>query len=421
MQRTGSVRMLDCVVDRRSQAEIVGGEKCHQCYVNKSLTLVNQISHARPLSLNNRNIIRGITMSGWRERLARTAQRNRQEIVKARLTRRDMMQLGLLTATGGLVAKQGLSARWAYADGLDSPPSPPATPFIQELPIIPQLVDKPANQLTAGSPGSAVITPVDGTSPIDGGVHRVYQLLFKVDAKGNFSGTFPPQRFYQLFMKDGSVRLNDPNPAFGATTVWGFSPTIDPKVPPLVPGPLIKATYGEPIIVRYQNNLPSVNKPAPGGFGIAEFSIHLHNGHVATESDGYPLDYINSSFDPGPILIDQKTGKPVIDPATGKPQLSNPLGFKDCHYPNVYAGYVKLGNATSNSIATPAGDPTESMGSLWYHDHTLDFTAQNVSPSMPSRSNRSNTSWKSLSSTKSLKKIGMSNGPLGSPILAFGS
>ena len=24
------------------------------------------------------------------------------------------------------------------------------------------------------------------------------------------------------------------------------------------------------------------------------------------------------------------------------------------------------------------GDPTEALGSLWYHDHHLDFTAQNV-------------------------------------------
>ena len=41
--------------------------------------------------------------------------------------------------------------------------------------------------------------------------------------------------------------------------------------------------------------------------------IHLHNAHTPTESDGYPMDYFNSSFDKGPILLDQKTGKPVLD------------------------------------------------------------------------------------------------------------
>ncbi len=48
----------------------------------------------------------------------------------------------------------------------------------------------------------------------------------------------------------------------------------------------------------------------------------------------------------------------------------NPQGFKDQHHPNVYAGYTARGDLV--------GDPREAMGSLWYHDHHLDFTAQNV-------------------------------------------
>ena len=50
-------------------------------------------------------------MTSWKDRLALTAQRNRQEIVKAKLNRREMMRLGLLTAGGALIAKAGLSAR----------------------------------------------------------------------------------------------------------------------------------------------------------------------------------------------------------------------------------------------------------------------------------------------------------------------
>ena len=81
-------------------------------------------------------------MASWREKLALTAQMNRQEIVKANLSRREMMRLGLLTAGGSLIIKQGLSARWAWADdlsltqvqGIDGPPSPPVTPFIADMP-----------------------------------------------------------------------------------------------------------------------------------------------------------------------------------------------------------------------------------------------------------------------------------------------
>ena len=41
-----------------------------------------------------------------------TARHNRQEIVKAALSRRDLFKMGLLTSGGYLVAKSGLSA-WA--------------------------------------------------------------------------------------------------------------------------------------------------------------------------------------------------------------------------------------------------------------------------------------------------------------------
>ena len=86
-----------------------------------------------------------------------------------------------------------------------------------------------------------------------------------------------------------------------------------------MPGPLIRANYGELTLVRYYNDLPSVKIPAPGGFGIAEITTHLHNAHTPFESDGNPVDFINSINDPTPL---------------------DPLGFKDNHYPNVYAGYT---------------------------------------------------------------------------------
>jgi len=291
-------------------------------------------------------------MASWKHRIALTAQRNRQEIVKAKLNRRDMLRMGLLTAGGSLVVKQGLSSRALADDGGNTPPSPPATPWLQPMPILPVKTSVSANQLTAGPTGKQVLTPPDGTSLINGATQRVPQQLFTVNEDGTFGGTFPPQKFYQLDMHEAQVKLH---PNYGPTTVWGFDGQV--------PGPIIQARYGEPVLVRYQNNLPSVK--VAQDFGIAEITTHLHNAHTPTESDGNPVDYFNSSADPGPI-----------DPTTGKP--INPLGFKDQHYPNVYAGYTKLGNASTNSIATPAGDPTEALGSLWYHDHHLDFTAQNV-------------------------------------------
>jgi FtsP/CotA-like multicopper oxidase with cupredoxin domain len=153
---------------------------------------------------------------------------------------------------------------------------------------------------------------------------------------GAFEGKFPPKKFYEMTVREAAVQLH---PDYAPTTIWGFDGTV--------PGPLIQAKYGEPVLLRLHNHLPSVNKAQD--FGIAEFAIHLHNGHTPTESDGYPIDFVNSINDPNTV---------------------NPQGFKDHHFPNVYAGFVAAGDNF--------GDPREALGSLWYHDHHIDFTAQNV-------------------------------------------
>ena len=279
-------------------------------------------------------------MASWKETVALNAQRNRQEIIKAKLSRREMMRLGLLTTSGALIAKKGLSSR-AFADdgsltfvkGVDGPPSPPIfTPWAAPMPILPvkTAVDPfDPKQMPGGPP--------DGTTLIDGATKRVNHQLFTFDAATKtYGGRFPPKKFYQLDMKEVQVKLH---PSYGPTTVWGFDGQV--------PGPNFHATYGEPLLVRIQNSLPSVKTAQ--NFGIAEMTIHLHNGHTPTESDGNPVDFFNSVNDPNTL---------------------NPLGFKDQHYPNVHAGYTAL----NNNI----GDPAEALGSLWYHDHHIDFTAQNV-------------------------------------------
>lgn len=171
-------------------------------------------------------------MSNWRHKLALTAQRNRREIVKANLSRRDMMRMGLLTAGGSLVIKQGLSARWAWADqGNGSnltltevqgmPPSPPIQhPFIQEMPRLPVLTGfTDPNQFVRG--GSPVATTV-----IDGATKLHPQQLF---------AKFPPQKYYELHMREATVQLHPDYPP-NSTIVWGFNGQV--------PGPLIRANYG---------------------------------------------------------------------------------------------------------------------------------------------------------------------------------
>ena len=108
-------------------------------------------------------------MSGWKERLALTAQRNRQDIVKAKLSRRDMLRYGLLTTGGSLIAKMGLSSR-ALAQVVLVPPSPPTTPWVQPLPRLPVKQSVAARAMSEGVP--------DGTTLIERATKRINHQLF---------------------------------------------------------------------------------------------------------------------------------------------------------------------------------------------------------------------------------------------------
>src|SRR5690242_15206716 len=107
-------------------------------------------------------------MPNWQDKLALIAQRNRQEIVHAKLSRREMMRLGLLTSAGTLVVKGGLSSR-AFAKDGDSGTSPPSTPWTQPLPILPIKGEADPHKMTGGEP--------DGTTPIDGCTKRINHQL----------------------------------------------------------------------------------------------------------------------------------------------------------------------------------------------------------------------------------------------------
>jgi len=132
-----------------------------------------------------------------------------------------------------------------------------------------------------------------------------------------------PQKAYE--MRVGKAQWSF-HPAIPPTTVFGFDGRS--------PGPTFQARYGEPIIVRIHNDLATDHV----GFGIPSITTHLHNGHTASESDGNPDNY----FDSGE--------------------------YWDNHYPNICPGTITGG----------IPDAREALGTLWYHDHRRDFTAQNV-------------------------------------------
>ncbi len=174
---------------------------------------------------------------------------------------------------------------------------------------------------------------------------------------------FPPQKLYEVHVRLFPHKFH---PDLTPSMIYGYSD--------LSPGPLYKAHYGAPVVVRQYNDL---NPGGDGtGFGIPETITHLHNGHTPSESDGFPGDFYpglaSLTQDPGPDGM-MNTGDDIevgaVHPGpdyimgNGDDFLTGANGeFHDHHYPNVLAG----------------GDPREALNTLWYHDHRGDFTAQNV-------------------------------------------
>jgi FtsP/CotA-like multicopper oxidase with cupredoxin domain len=197
--------------------------------------------------------------------------------------RRDWLKSGLM-----LAAAKSASGQLCDPPVVPlSPTSPPITPFVQPLPIMP--IAQPVSQLDpAPNPGA----------------HQRYS-------------EFQPKVFYDMVTQEVMQKFH---PEMPPNAVWGYGGNV--------PGPTIHARYGEPVLMRIRNNLPANHV----GFGLPSIATHLHNGHTASESDGYPGDYIASG------------------------------AYRDHHYANWPAG----------------GNPLEVMNTLWYHDHCLDFTAQNV-------------------------------------------
>lgn len=137
---------------------------------------------------------------------------------------------------------------------------------------------------------------------------------------------YRPRKFYQQIIREGywnyHPALSALNPNNGSLA-WMFNNAA--------PGETLVAKYGEPLFIRRHNMLPlAENAKIP--FGYPAITTHLHNSHVASESDGYPMDFIE------------------------------PGQFWDHHHTMFYA--------RQNS--------SEALGSLWYHDHMIDFTATNV-------------------------------------------
>lgn len=233
-------------------------------------------------------------------------------------SRRQAIQIGAaVTAAGLLVSKSAtLAAHAKDGESGGTPTAPFTTPFVVPLPVY-----KAKLPVSALSPPAAFYV---GQGECGRDPHQRW-------------GDWRPQKFYTLTVQQA---LHSFHPELPTQVVWGYDG--------MVPGPTFVERYGKAVIVRIINNLPA----NVVGYGSPEISTHLHNLHSASESDGYAGDYYSAT----------RFG----------PTMAGAGAYKDHLYPNAYAGY------DDPQYAATKGDPREALGTLWYHDHRIDFTAANV-------------------------------------------
>ncbi|NWL20382.1 multicopper oxidase domain-containing protein [Pseudomonas umsongensis] len=204
---------------------------------------------------------------------------------------------------------------------------------------------------------------------INGGLRDARQM------HGYAVGEFGPGGLYHnvagVPATDGTAKGVDPRfhpnmPVQNHNSVWTFDGTLPPK--------LLMVRYGQPLLMRHYNGLP-IDPSANMGFGLHTISTHEHNGHAPAESDGYA----NAFFFPGqyydyrwPI---QLAGYDSINTDAHDPRAAFPCSPGETLWTNDMSPSRKT---CENGTIKIRGDWRETMSTHWFHDHMLDFTAQNV-------------------------------------------
>ena len=239
------------------------------------------------------------------------------------LNRRSIFNLGLWGSAGVLLSWPARSRAQI---------SPVTMPFLDPLPLPP-------------APGK--VAPFSDLDPA-AGQYRYHAAPLYVDPN--------TASFYRIVAEVRSVKFHSQLPP---TEIWGYrdgslpaSQPWDFALGPTFNRPLTNNPYG-PTIVRHVNELPRVAEHV--GFGEPRNSVHLHGGHQAARSDGYPTDFVQADGTPFKVTFEHGEHFDYVYP------LLAPGFFDDRE------------NGTSTQT-----DQTERPSTLWYHDHIIDFTSQNV-------------------------------------------
>ena len=149
------------------------------------------------------------------------------------------------------------------------------------------------------------------------------------------------------------VRQSVLGPGFPDTTVWGYGNNLDRTQPATYPGRTFQVQKGTPITVTWTNNL--------------------------IDAEGTPLPPLTTP-DPSVEHAMTTTGVPLVAHVHGGHTESVSDGLPDFWFT---PGYREVGPLFTSGHRLDRGDPyvyanDQQAGTLWYHDHALGYTRQNV-------------------------------------------
>jgi manganese oxidase len=376
-----------------------------------------------------------------RQKEAENARRNRAEIVKARslgqMSRRDLVRTGVFTAGGLLALKNGLSpfATSVYAE---VPTGTPLSPFprrdaagtivdrafvqplfrlhtLKTYPLTPTVgtetrlvwpasvgeadalrtantnrINHTVSIANASNTGNVRVSgptgPREGRPPGEAFAHQRWSEL--VNGTPGLDGQVShPLTPIGTIMSLGQIRpgisynLANNWPAQNPSSVWTFADGRFQRG--ALPACLLQARYGQSVVNRIYNNLPFFNpgfgtagfpnnpNGTNGGFGRQEAAIHNHNGHNGCESDGaqnahfFPGQYYDYHYS---LMLARRDGG--LRDSRGR-DLDTLLRVK--------RGDLRASTPTDDGHIIPIpGDFREIQSTLWFHDHRISFTAENV-------------------------------------------
>src|SRR5512146_781644 len=221
------------------------------------------------------------------------------------LTRREFIKLGMVAGAGLVVPWEVLGKRLLTKQALD-----PAvlTKFVDPLPILP------------------VMTP---------------------------SGSLDGNPYYEVPMVQFQQKLHS---QLDPTTLWGYRGQF--------PGPTFEVQRGQPVSVKWMNNLPAAHfLPVDHTIHGAESTnpdvrtvVHLHGAKVLPDSDGYPEAWFTNGFaQTGPAFTTRVYHYPNDQQATGLWYHDHALGITRLSIFTGQAGFYFIRDEVEDALNLPRG------------------------------------------------------------------